>query len=353
MQQKRNMEAVLYGTEPDYLPDHDYKVNLILLLNWYSSAKSTSDAKKWLMSYTKKNLPHMLPEVSGIKESEIKTTYGWLSRILLRGIELQEETIDRLHEYITSIVRHKDDGAVDNNTAKPKSSRSETIEERKLFILGELEGLADEYYLSGKSLNVSGFLKAREIPLMYYPTVALWCREKIELYEGIIADKELMEGDGQSKPFYNRLLKELNAEYAKLDSTPIKKPRKPRKTKVKSPTEIVKDVKYCVEGIAEYGLKSLEPALIVGASQVIVYNRKYHQLIVYEAVDKLTVKGTTIIGFDDKKSMCKRIRNPEKVLTEASKSSKLAIRKLMKNQKTKEEVPTGRLNSDCLILKIN
>ena len=65
----------------------------------------------------------------------------------------------------------------------------------------------------------------------------------------------------------------------------------------------------------------------------------------------LSVKGTTIVGFDDKSSITKKLRKPEDVLPFILNGGKAAIKKTMENVKCMAKSANGRLNSDTIILR--
>ena len=88
--------------------------------------------------------------------------------------------------------------------------------------------------------------------------------------------------------------------------------RAPRKRKEVSPTKQVAKFKYLKE-FADLNLKSVNPTSIIGSTEVWYYNTKYKHIGVYkgENGNTLSVKGTTIIGFDIKESKRMTLRKPE------------------------------------------
>jgi hypothetical protein len=67
----------------------------------------------------------------------------------------------------------------------------------------------------------------------------------------------------------------------------------------------------------------------------------------------LSVKGTTIVGFDADKSVSKTLRKPEEQLKEFAKAGKIALRTFMKEIKAVETKLNGRIGIDILLLKVN
>jgi hypothetical protein len=75
-------------------------------------------------------------------------------------------------------------------------------------------------------------------------------------------------------------------------------------------------------------------------------------LFIYQAKEgeKLSVKGTTLQNFDEKKSFKKKIRKPE-LLSSVYRSTKLRSINAFSEIKTKPGVATGRINGDCVLLR--
>ena len=127
--------------------------------------------------------------------------------------------------------------------------------------------------------------------------------------------------------------------------------RKPRARKEKPANVLVAKMKFLRE-FPELGLKSDEPKSIVGSQQVWLYDVEKRKLACYTAEKgkTLTVKGTTILGWDVAESSMKTLRKPEEIV-----SANLAKRTLNANfngVKTKPQAVNGRTNEKTLILKV-
>ena len=66
----------------------------------------------------------------------------------------------------------------------------------------------------------------------------------------------------------------------------------------------------------------------------------------------LSIKGTTVIGFDTQVSTQKTLRKPERQIPEFTGSSKAAKRKFLNGIKSVEIALNGRLNSDTILLHV-
>jgi hypothetical protein len=101
---------------------------------------------------------------------------------------------------------------------------------------------------------------------------------------------------------------------------------------------------------AELNLKSVSPTNIIGSTEVWFYNTKYRRIGVYRAEGTtLSVKGTTIIGFDIKESKAFTLRKPEEFFKGLS-MGKRALTNAMKTLKTKPSAPNGRINEETILI---
>ena len=67
----------------------------------------------------------------------------------------------------------------------------------------------------------------------------------------------------------------------------------------------------------------------------------------------LSVKGTTITGFDPQKSIQKTLRKPLDQLKDFKSAGKVALRKFLDDIPTTETVLNGRINETTVLLKVN
>lgn len=162
----------------------------------------------------------------------------------------------------------------------------------------------------------------------------------------------------QKKMLLDLLRKVVNA--CDIIAAESKIQRTPRKVKAKSPTDLVKKLKFKASDPA-YGIASVTPESIIGANILVVFNTKNRKLGVYYAsnVDPkglmrdgsgLGVKGTTITGYDEKRSIQKTIRKPEEFLAQIKKTTRSKTEKLFETVKTTETKLNGRINAETIIL---
>jgi len=138
--------------------------------------------------------------------------------------------------------------------------------------------------------------------------------------------------------------------------------RKPRKPKVYSADKIVAKLKYCVTD-DKFKLASVNPTDIVGATELWVFNTKTRKLGKYIAknIDPkgmmrdgsgLSVKGTTIIGYNEELSVQKTLRKPLDQIKDFKAAGKVKLRTFLDDIKTTDTKLNGRCNPETVLLKV-
>jgi hypothetical protein len=129
--------------------------------------------------------------------------------------------------------------------------------------------------------------------------------------------------------------------------------KKPRKTKAVSKDKLVAKLKY-KKTDEPLKLVSVNPADIIGSQELWVFNSKTRKLGKYVAEEfkELGVKGTTITGFSEMKSVQKTLRKPAEQLTAFKAAGKVALRKFLEDINAVDTKMNGRLNEETLLLKV-
>lgn len=226
-----------------------------------------------------------------------------------------------------------------------------------------------------KKLNVGG-VHARKIIEQYEPTYKEF-KDVLELRK-----KNLKFGDLDSEEDVDSEDRQLLESYEDMSEDVIQKGikaydnifqacdymigiananRKPRKKKEKSPEQQVSKMQYKKED-ADLNLKSIDPAEIIYAEALWVYNVKTRKLGKYVArtLDPrgmnrpgtgLTVKGTSIKGFDEENSIQKTLRKPEQQLKEFADSGPKKVLEFYDAIKTMGVKLNGRINNEVILLR--
>ena len=128
--------------------------------------------------------------------------------------------------------------------------------------------------------------------------------------------------------------------------------KKARVKKAPSKEKLVSKLKYAKDN-KTLKIVSINPADIIGASELWVYNNKTRKLGKYVAASYQTlgIKGTSITGYDVDKSVSKTLRKPEDQLKEFAKAGKVVLRTFLKDIKAVETKLNGRISTEVLLLR--
>ena len=366
----RDADTKYMGDEPFFplQPDEDQRtVALTRSFTWYNRFYNKKDAKELLCQFLEShNRIDEAKKLRKLDEREYFMTLCWLARMTMRGLELSEHENSTLENEIArlSLLIHKPEiiEKVDEDKTNNRPNIQEIMREKARDAAGELEGVFDVFYTSGKSSTkivdiVARFnVMSQHIPII----VEVWKKKQTE-FETLneTDDKELKEAYGKlGKIQLRNILKFIEGVLGDLNSyISIKKASKaPRKKKAVPVEKIVARLKYLKEfkdPVNKLDLLSVHPTKLHGASEAWVYDtakRKLHHYIADEYSKTFTVKGNTILGFDSNTSEIKTLRKPGEQIKEIM-GSKPAARKAFKEIKAVSAIPNGRFNENMIILK--
>ena len=181
-------------------------------------------------------------------------------------------------------------------------------------------------------------------------------KRKEELEEAQLKkDEQLKEGYSHYKPAdFKKRITWINDLLAAVEQyRGVKKAtKKARVKKAPSKEKLVSKLKYAKDD-KTLKIVSINPADIIGASELWVYNNKTRKLGKYVAASYQTlgIKGTSIIGYDVDKSVSKTLRKPEDQLKEFAKAGKVVLRTFLKDIKAVETKLNGRISTEVLLLR--
>lgn len=355
-----NIESLFVGDEPTW-GDPKQEISLMRSLSWYSNQKDWKDSKKYTLDYTKKNgySKDIIEKLSEASEDLYKNL-GFVCRMIMRGADLdRKEWID---SRIKEIVNYNPNDSVVSSLAPTKvDSRSiqDRVFDQASVYISEIEGYVDEFIKARSSefkcydWLVSNSIKPiylKQIQDHYVPMVnevrSAYNKEDEQLVESYShwSKKEL----SSFVSFIDSIIKDCE-KY----SSNTKTVRKVTKKKTVSVDKKVAKLQYKKED-TESKLVSINPADIIAATQLWVYNTKSKKLSAYYSKDDagLSVKGTTLENVDENLSMSKTLRKPLDILPLVLKTKKPQLKNIMKEIKTTNSNPSPRINQDTILLRV-
>lgn len=347
------------STEPTLNP-LDYTISLMRALNYYNAAYENKDKRKWFMSYVGKKST----EFDSLPDFDFRSI-GTMIRLKQREQPLSDKDLQYIEDTIAQLrAKAKGDKKFSALKGEPKVKEDKpvvSIQDRMAGAasehVGEINGLIDDFFMNGTEINVDAYLKSNQVSAQVAKHIPQYFDKFISEIEEYLegSDKQLVEGySNLGKTKAKKLLKGLQSisDACAQQAVAAKAARKPRARKEKPASVLAAKVKYLKE-FAELKLKSVTPANIIGSSETWIYNTKYKKLQVYRAVGdgKLSIKGTTILNYEVATSGAKTMRKPE-MTTSYADMTKRNLGSEFKNLKTKESAVNGRINEDCIILRV-
>jgi hypothetical protein len=366
------------GTEPQWdteralaMSDADFDHHLRRSFYYYNYHFTNKDLKpeliKWLQEQTDFEISKT--ELSKVIKSRwVPMTACSIIMAHRRGMPLRGRTMQYLETMVRDVCEkydyynEEDDQPVVE--AEKPAFKVPTIQDRlneKLSAtLGELEGHFDDVVTNSKSdFKPYDFLVAQNVPQAQLSKVETAFDKTRAEFEAAQAkqDDQLIEAYKHFKAAdYKRIYAWLDELQKAVEQyRGVKKATKKARVK-KSPSKekLVAKLKYLKQDNT-LKLVSVNPVDIIGASELWVYNVKTRKLGKYVPgmyKDGISVKGTTILDFDESKSVQKTLRKPEQQLAEFMKAGKVALRTFLTGIKATETKLNGRVNADVLLLRV-
>lgn len=304
--------------------------------------------------------------IIGIEKTDlfkIPNYLGWNCRLLTTGNlpeEVRIKTISKIKELaIATLTNHKKKKVVIVDS-KPKLTVQDHIKNAAMEIIADIENIVDKFVQGTLDKNFSWYkwFSDNQVKSIHAKYIIEYYTPMLEHYQEILKGKDKQLNEGYSdlstlrKKRWVKFWESLLNDVKLLKGT--SKTRKVRTIKQKSATQLASKLKYQLEDIDKYKVKSINPESIVGANQLWTFNTKTRILTSYIADENspLTIKGTTVLGFNLKLSIAKKLRKPEVVIDNVIKITKPSLKKIMDLVGTKPSKLSGRINQDTLLLRV-
>lgn len=355
---KKNVDFLqAYGDAPTFddveVGTPEFRTRYINALNWASAAFKIEELKDMTISYLENgDLP-----VKGLAllPPHLFSAIGKIAWLRSRSIELEKENIAFFDKKLAEI-RELAKVALQEKKIEDEAKANTPVKTPKtdfFRVYNRIEDLIDEG-TSGEIYDLMVEFKSRQgvIPaLKEHFTKALEeytnarSDELAEYFEDV-TDEEI----NYRVKAYNRVLEDIEAITANKRAT-----RKARKKRAPKVEKQVSRVNYKTND-NDLKVVSVDPANVVGAPALITFNTKTRRVALFVAAKEegLQIQGTTLKGFDPKKSITKTLRKPEEQLNGFRRASNVnrAEVLLTKNIRGKVFPVSGRINKDTLLLKV-
>lgn len=337
-------------------------------LTYYNYFYTQKDLKKHVVAWMKVVKDFDADEIRAFERASDRTVSMTTCGLIMahrQGMPLQERHIEFIDANILESINSKSAEEVVEVVVEEKPRAyvptiQDRLNEKTADTIGELEGHYDEFIANPKyQFKPYDYLVANNVPqsqLSKYEAVYQARFDELKLaFER--ADEQLQEGYSHYKTadfkrifaFIDQILNDI-IQYRGVKKA-TKKVRAPKSV---SKEKVVSKLKYAREDKV-MRLISVNPADIIGAQELWVYNTKTRKLGKYIADSlkgPLNVKGTGIIGYDEHRSTSKTLRKPEEKLKEFARATKVELRKFLDNIKATETKLNGRINLETILLRV-
>ena len=361
------------GTEPEWdtekalaMDDATFDHHLRRSFYYYNYHYSQKDCKKHVVVWVQKPENGFTKDdvKAYIRSSDRSTSMTACSLIMAhkQGMPLKPRHIEFLKEAVREAINSAEpevvETAVDDKSKAYVPTIQDRLNEKTSELLGELEGKFDEVYTNtAEKFKPYDWFTANNVvqsQLGKYEGLFRKRKEELELAQSK-KDEQVREGYSHLKAAdFKRIIGWLEELLSAVDQyRGVKKAtKKARVKKAPSKEKLVAKLKYAKTDAA-LKIVSINPADIIGASELWVYNTKTRKLGKYVAAPyhTLTIKGTSIAGFDTDKSVSKTLRKPDEKLKEFAKAGKIQLRKFIEDIKATETKLNGRIGEDVVLLK--
>ena len=346
-------------------------------MSWYRLESSGKELKPKVINWMSQNgyTKEQIAEFKKTKDNRCGTTVGAIAACLLKGMPPVRADFNDgrsaavwLGQSIATIVSEGKDDIDDEAVAEVKStvpvvSIQDRVRESSYKMTEEIETAIESFQLDPeafdpKAFKVLNLLKAHQAKAAHARIIKdFYARDLDELIEAATTKDE------QLKEAYSHLskvqLRKITAFYQEIVSAcemlaqEAKVNRKPKAKKAVPAEKIVAKLKY-KKADEPLKLVSINPADILGAKELWTYNTKSRKLGKYvaEEFQDLGVKGTTITGFSEVKSVQKTLRKPADQIKEFKAAGKVVLRKFLEDINAVDTRMNGRINEDIILLKI-
>lgn len=340
------------------LLDHEsdgFRSSYVQVLNWIHQTAEASTLREELISYAERL---GMREVAELIPANRIGVEGKIAFCLNRGAKLPPTSADR----IMSLLEEYRDRAPDGKswfedlpeTPQWRAARAyvncySRLDNAKTLVL---KGKMDQRELSGETRKIvntfaqgktaiikqlvdhyrDSYLEARQDE-----SIRDWAKPLATIVEAlhfILSNRASIRAGAK------------NAKARKMRSTVESYDRKGEKAATK--------VSYKDED-ENLGIRSVDPTHVVGATAAVIYNSKNRHCEVYHAKagSQLSIQGARIVNFDEARSQGRTLRKPDSDLPHWARATTLKrLEVLMDGTKGKRWEVTGKLNKNCIIVKV-
>jgi hypothetical protein len=338
---------------------------------WYEYFYSSKDHIPIVLKYVKEELNYSTEDIAALKKLppwKLGIHAGSWCRLFYRGWIYEDKYIERMKNKIAEyLVEAKElEKELDKNK-EPKKPVISPYERTRMKVQNTVAADWDEMVID-KWMDGEFDKKIVKFPVYSLFQLHSLKGPAINMFRDIVMEEYVNikhaydKTDDQCVEAYSHITKGNKRKMVDLmdgifeDLERYREAQKSKRTttrakKVYTSTDQVKNLKYLVEDV-DAKLHSINPSLIPKTHVLWVYNVKTRKLTEFksDSMNGFEVKGSTLQNWQE--GRITTLRKPEEILPQILKKTPLQIDKIWKALTTKISKPTGRINKDTILLRV-
>ena len=356
------------GAEPIWTnaPDN-VDSELTRALNWYNYVADAKDCRAFLVDWFKEyGTKDQLKALSNISDRILPRTYANMARIGMRGFPLTDEQIARIWGNVSALAARKVVIEEEDAPAEVVVKAPKAVKLASTYIISDVSDEIDNLIIGEDPKNMGQILMPYKMTDKQYAECADKLQPLLAEYAEVLelrrTDRKTLTEEQKefvdSFPFsgitiIKKIVQLIEGYINDLKKSYVSKQvAKVRKKKPKDKTKLVKGIKYLPED-EKFG-KSVDPINLLNCSEVWVYDTKTRKISKYYSPvgGGITVKGASLVGYEESMSSCKLLRKPEDQVPAFNATAKKDLTKWYTSVKSKTATVRPRLTATTLILKV-
>jgi len=347
-------------------------------MDWYRLESTGKELKPKVISWMSQNEydKETIAEFKKTKDWRCHLTMGSVASNLLKGMPDSHPNFNegrKSSDYLRNAIRKvlvegandiDDEEVTAVKSTVPVPTIQDRVREVAFKMTEEIEDAiesfaADPETFDAKQFKILNLLKGKDAKAAHARIIK-------DFYNRNLVELEEVPGttDEDLKDAYSHLsklqIKKITAFYQEVIGActmlmqEAKVNKKPRVKKAVPADKIVAKMKYARTN-EQMKLVSINPVDIVGAQELWVYNIKSRKIGRYVAEDMggaLSVRGTSITGYNELTSVQKTLRKPLEQLNDFKSAGKIQLRKFLDDIKAVDIKLNGRISEDVILLKV-
>lgn len=341
--------------EPTEIREEFYNSDLTEIFKYYNEHYNGKQKKDISVAYFRAD-QDAIQHLSSLSHQHYHTL-GALIRMKENGVVLKDGIDNRIEQEKDRLVQVSKELKFEEELAKQNIEPERPVDpnavkvEKFNYFLGDFESIFDDVYLKRvSSVNFISYFEEHKPTNAQLKQLVSLIQEKLEEFQEVKKEKELLEAYAISKKEADSLLKFLN-EALSATSLRIQQPTN-RPKKVKSLDQLSAKVRY-LKSEPNLGIESIEPRMVIGKKTCVAFNTKNRKLIIFRSLqdEGFSFNGTTLYNIDMSSSKQKTIRDPKTQLLNLLQLNKSGFDKGFNLIKSVETEPSPRFTEDLLILR--